>query len=113
MNQFGLEPIDLSKIPNPNQLHRRGIIFAHRDFGNILNSIERSNPFGVLTGLMPSGKMHLGHSMVIEQVKWFQEQGGDVTVTVADLESLATRNEFGTRPSPSNSSWRYSSSNVG
>jgi|TARA_B100001105_G_C22370392_1_gene434741 tryptophanyl-tRNA synthetase len=91
IDQFGLEPIDLSKIPNPNQLHRRGIIFAHRDFGNILNSIERANPFGVLTGLMPSGKMHLGHSMVIEQVKWFQEQGGDVTVTVADLESLATR----------------------
>ena len=41
---------------------------------------------------MPSGKMHLGHSMVINQVKWFQDQGGDVTVTVADLEALATRN---------------------
>ena len=48
-------------------------------------------PFGVLTGLMPSGRMHLGHSMVIDQVKWFQEQGADITVTVADLEALATR----------------------
>ena len=35
--------------------------------------------------------MHLGHSMVIEQVKWFQQQGADVTVAVADLEALATR----------------------
>ena len=34
--------------------------------------------------------MHLGHSMVVEQVKWFQEQGGDVTIAVADLESRAT-----------------------
>ena len=40
---------------------------------------------------MPSGKMHLGHSMVIEQVRWFQEHGADVTVAVADLEALATR----------------------
>ena len=40
---------------------------------------------------MPSGRMHLGHSMVIEQVRWFQEQGADVTVAVADLEALATR----------------------
>jgi tryptophanyl-tRNA synthetase len=49
------------------------------------------DPFGVLTGLMPSGRMHLGHSMVIEQVRWFQKQGADVTVAVADLEALATR----------------------
>ena len=27
----------------------------------------------------------------IEQVKWFQSQGGDVTIAVADLESQATR----------------------
>ena len=48
-------------------------------------------PFGVLTGLWPSVRMHLGHSMVIDQVRWFQEQGADVTVAVADLEALATR----------------------
>jgi len=29
--------------------------------------------------------------MVIDQVRWFQDQGGDITVTVADLEALATR----------------------
>ena len=40
---------------------------------------------------MPSGRMHLGHSMVIEQVKWLQKLGGDVTIAVADLESQATR----------------------
>jgi hypothetical protein len=25
--------------------------------------------------------------MVIDQVRWFQEQGADITVTVADLEA--------------------------
>tara|TARA_B100000029_G_scaffold95963_3_gene86035 strand:+ start:143 stop:1276 length:1134 start_codon:yes stop_codon:yes gene_type:complete len=29
--------------------------------------------------------------MVIDQVRWFQQQGADITVTVADLEALATR----------------------
>ncbi len=72
-------------------LHRRGIVFAHRDLDVVLGCMKRSEPFGVLTGLMPSGKMHLGHSMVIDQVRWFQEQGADITVTVADLEALATR----------------------
>lgn len=90
-DNFGLSSVEISKIPNPNQLHRRGIIFAHRDLDIILECIERGDSFGVLTGLMPSGKMHLGHSMVIDQVKWFQDHGGDITVTVADLEALATR----------------------
>jgi tryptophanyl-tRNA synthetase len=35
--------------------------------------------------------MHLGHSMVIEQVRYYQEMGADVTIAVADLESQATR----------------------
>lgn len=91
IEQFGLTPMDLGSLPNPGMLHRRGIVFAHRDMDVITDSISNQEPFGVLTGLMPSGRMHLGHSMVIEQVRWFQEQGADVTVAVADLEALATR----------------------
>ena len=91
VNQFGLESVDSSLIPDPGMLHRRGIVFAHRDLDVILDSINSGKKFGTLTGLMPSGKMHLGHSMVIDQVKWFQDQGADITVAVADLEALATR----------------------
>ena len=91
IEQFGLGSVDVSNLPNPGMLHRRGIVFAHRDLDVVLGCMKRSEPFGVLTGLMPSGRMHLGHSMVIDQVKWFQEQGADITVTVADLEALATR----------------------
>ena len=81
----------MSPTDSPSRLHRRGVVFAHRDLDMVLNAKKSGNPFGVLTGLMPSGKMHLGHSMVIDQVNWFQEQGGDVTIAVADLESTATR----------------------
>ena len=89
--KFGLEKIDSTKLPNPTHLHRRGIIFAHRDLDSILNAKKTGKPFGVLSGLMPSGQMHLGHKMVIDQAKWFQDLGGDVTIAVADLEAHATR----------------------
>ena len=89
--KFGLEKIDPTKLPNPTHLHRRGIIFAHRDLNSILNAKKTGKPFGVLSGLMPSGQMHLGHKMVIDQAKWFQDLGGDVTIAVADLEAHATR----------------------
>ena len=91
VEQFGLDTVNLADIPNPSMLHRRGIIFAHRELGNILQAQSRGEPFGVMTGLMPSGNMHLGHKMVIDQVRWFQEQGADVTIAVADLEANATR----------------------
>ena len=91
IDQFGLSNFNNLTLPNPSHLHRRGIVFAHRDFDLILNAQKTGDPFGVLTGLMPSGRMHLGHSMVIEQVKWLQKLGGDVTIAVADLESQATR----------------------
>ena len=89
--KFGLEKIDYTALPEPTHLHRRGIIFAHRDLDSILNARKAGKPFGVLSGLMPSGQMHLGHKMVIDQARWFQDLGGDVTIAVADLEAHATR----------------------
>ena len=91
IEKFGLSSMDGVSIDSPSRLHRRGVVFAHRDLDMTLRAKKSGDPFGVLTGLMPSGRMHLGHSMVIDQVNWFQEQGGDVTIAVADLESTATR----------------------
>jgi tryptophanyl-tRNA synthetase len=91
IERFGLNRTEGLDLPNPTRLHRRGIVFAHRDLEGVLDAQRRGEAFGVLTGLMPSGRMHLGHSMVIEQVRWFQQHGGDVSIAVADLESQATR----------------------
>ena len=91
IDQFGLESINSDNLPNPSMLHRRKIVFAHRDLDVIMRAKSKGNSFGVLTGLMPSGRMHLGHKMVIDQVRWFQELGADVTIAVADLEAHATR----------------------
>ena len=91
IDRFGLTSMEGVQLDSPSKLHRRGIVFAHRDVDQILEAQRTGAPFGVLTGLMPSGQMHLGHSMVVEQARWCQQQGGDVTIAVADLESQATR----------------------
>ena len=37
-DKFGLDMIDSKKLPNPTHLHRRGVIFAHRDLDNVLEA---------------------------------------------------------------------------
>jgi tryptophanyl-tRNA synthetase len=41
---------------------------------------------------MPSGNMHLGHKMVLDQAMYFHSQGADLFICVADIEAYATRN---------------------
>lgn len=93
-DEFGIEEFteDLWKdLPNPHKLLRRGVIFGHRGFQQIKESIIKNKPWAVLTGLMPSGKMHLGHKMVIDEVIYYQSIGADINIAVADIEAFATR----------------------
>jgi tryptophanyl-tRNA synthetase len=93
-DEFGIEEFteDLWKdLPKSHKLLRRGVIFGHRGFLQIHDFVKNKKPWAILTGLMPSGKMHLGHKMVIDEVIFYQSIGADVTVAVADIESFATR----------------------
>ena len=94
MREFGIDAFDpgaLPKDPAPPRLFKEGIVFGHRGFGSILRRIKKGERFGVLSGLMPSGRMHLGHKMVIDQIKYFQNFRSEIIVGVADLEAYATR----------------------
>jgi len=93
-DEFGIEEFteDLWKdLPHPDKLIRRGVIFGHRGFQQIRDSIIKKKPWAILTGLMPSGKMHLGHKMVIDEVIYYQTIGADINIAVADIEAFATR----------------------
>jgi tryptophanyl-tRNA synthetase len=92
LQEFGIGKFDGSHLPNPQRLFRRGIVFGQRGFDAIQGAIDAHKPFAVLTGLMPSGPMHLGHKMVLDQAMYFQSVGGDLFVCVADIEAYATRN---------------------
>ncbi len=93
MEDFGIDPFDelVSQVPDPNHLMRRKIIFGHRDFDRILEAMKKGQNYAVMTGLMPSGKMHLGHKLVVDQLIWYQKHGAKIYLCVADLESHIAR----------------------
>ncbi|MET1160840.1 MAG: tryptophan--tRNA ligase [Thermoprotei archaeon] len=91
--QFGIEPIDkiLELLPKPHYFFQRRIIFGHRGMDQWLKALKNREKTAVLTGFMPSGHTHLGHLMVIEELKYFQELGVKVKVAIADAEAYAVR----------------------
>ena len=91
--QFGIENFknEWKDLPNPPFFFRRNIVFGHREFHRIKDAIKNKKPWVILTGLMPSGKMHLGHKIVIDQAIYYQSIGADVHIAVADIEAYATR----------------------
>lgn len=91
--KFGIGTFDLQRfpLPDPAILFRRGVVFGQRDFNLIYDAMMGGKPFSILTGLMPSGRMHFGHKMVIDQVLYFQGQGANVHIGVADIEAWGAR----------------------
>ena len=93
VNQFGIKDFKevLGKIKNPHRLMRRGVIFGHRDFNKIIELINKKEEFAVVTGMMPSGQMHIGHKMIVDQLKWYLDNGAKLSLPIADREAYAAR----------------------
>ena len=92
VREFGINPIGtLPKDFKDNVLFRRKIVFAQRDFSRILECIKEKKPFVMMTGLMPSGKFHLGHMILAQQMIFYQKLGAKVYIAVADLEAYNAR----------------------
>ncbi|HEY0196649.1 MAG TPA: tryptophan--tRNA ligase [Methanobacterium sp.] len=91
--QFGIKPFAdlLDDINEPHSLMSRGVIFGQRDYGRIVKAIREKSSFAVVTGMMPSGKMHIGHKMVVDQLIWYQEKGAEIHIPIADMESYSAR----------------------
>ncbi len=93
--EFGIEPIDdevRDLLPKDFPLVERGIVFGHRDFDAFLRDYEEGERVSVLSGMMPSGRMHLGHKTVVDQLVWYQrELGVKVYIPIADLEAYHAR----------------------
>jgi tryptophanyl-tRNA synthetase len=90
---FGIEPIAsaLPELPTVPYFMRRNIVVGHRDYLPIAKAIRNRTPFHILTGFMPSGHPHLGHLMVMKEVVWHVQQGGNGYITIADREAHAVR----------------------
>lgn len=81
----------LDRIENPHIYMRRGIIVGHRGYEDVARAMHEGSPFAVMSGFMPSGKVHLGGKMVMDEIIWHQRMGGDAFACVADMESHSVR----------------------
>lgn len=92
--EFGISQMrELPDIFNRNVLFRRRIVFAHRDFQRILESIKSRKPFVMMTGLMPTGKFHIGHMLLAQQIIFYQNIGAKIYLAVADIEAYHARSQ--------------------
>ena len=44
ISRFGLNRMEGLDLPNPTRLHRRGIVFAHRDLEGVLDAQRKGSP---------------------------------------------------------------------
>jgi tryptophanyl-tRNA synthetase len=94
IKEFGISQLkDLPSIFEKNVLFRRKVVFAHRDIQRILESIRDKKPFVLMTGLMPTGKFHIGHMLLAQQMIFYQKLGAKLYIAVADLEAYNARGQ--------------------
>lgn len=93
IEQFGIKPFGnfVKEIDSPHPLMKRGVIFGQRDYGRIVKAIREKKDFAVVSGMMPSGKMHIGHKMIVDQLIWYQKKGADIYIPIADMEAYSAR----------------------
>ena len=91
--EFGISPFTelLNRIEKPHLYMRRGIIVGHRGYEEVLRAMHSKSKFAVMSGFMPSGRIHLGGKMVMDEIIWHQRMGGDAFACIADMESHSVR----------------------
>jgi len=89
-DRFGAEELtddQRARFPDPHPMVRRGVFYAGRDVDRFLRAVERGERVSLVTGVGPSGPMHLGHAMQFYHAKHLQERtGAYVYVPLSDDE---------------------------
>ncbi len=94
IKEFGISPLnELPTVFQKNILFKRKVIFAHRDIQRVLEVIKNKKKFVMMTGLMPTGKFHLGHMLLAQQMIFYQSIGAKVYIAVADIEAYNARGQ--------------------
>lgn len=101
VGRFGIDLIDYAleeRIKRcAGELHyliRRGIYFAGRDLGWLLDEYEKGNGFYVYTGIAPSGSMTLAHLIPFIMAQWLQERfDAEVYIQIPDEEKFLTKSD--------------------
>ena len=71
-----------------------GRIIRQRNGEALVEALEAGKPVGIASGFKPSGAYHFGHKLTSAAVTFFQKNGTQIFVPVADIEcDMDTRSE--------------------
>jgi tryptophanyl-tRNA synthetase len=90
IEEFGLETIDevKKKMPLLTPYIEKGIIYAHKDFGIIVDAMIAKKSWAVVSGINPSGPLHLGHLALFKENRALQELGAEIFIPISEDESF-------------------------
>jgi tryptophanyl-tRNA synthetase len=90
LDRFGADELtddQISRFPDPHPMVRRKVFYAGRDVDRFLAATERGETVSLVTGVGPSGPMHIGHAMHFYHAKHLQDRtGAHVYVPMSDDE---------------------------
>jgi tryptophanyl-tRNA synthetase len=92
---FGSDEISeniINKFPTPiHRLIKRRIFNRHRDIESFLTAVNSDRQHSIVTGIGPSGSMHIGHIIPLYFAKYMQEKtGARVYIPISDDEKFLT-----------------------
>jgi len=93
-DQFGADRLTDERVRRlaDHPMLRRRVFYAGRDVDAYLDAAETGETHSVVTGVGPSGPMHLGHVLVFYLAKRLQEEtGAYVYIPLSDDEKFYAR----------------------
>ena len=96
LEQFGADPLtdeQIHRLPDHPSVRRR-IFYAGRDVDRYLAAAEADEDHAIVTGIGPSGPLHLGHVLPLYLAKRFQEAtGATVYLPFSDDEKYLAKDQ--------------------
>ena len=88
--EFGLEYMtpETSGLDNPTDGILKGIFSTHKDFNSIANAVKNGKPWAIVSGINPSGPIHLGHLSLFRENASLQKLGADIFIPLSNDESF-------------------------
>ncbi|NHN60361.1 MULTISPECIES: tryptophan--tRNA ligase [Halorussus] len=90
LDRFGADELtddQIARFPDPHPMVRRKVFYAGRDVDRFLGAATAGETVSLVTGVGPSGPMHIGHAMHFYHAKHLQQRtGAHVYIPMSDDE---------------------------
>jgi len=80
-----------SSLNYDSDLIKKEILIAHNDFDKFLLALKQNKKPAIVSGINPSGPLHLGHAIIFKELVNLQKQGANVFIPLSNDESYVTK----------------------